>query len=465
MEDISLRKARAGTYAYMSPESLMGNIQDQKTDLWSLGILLYELHMGREPFPGKSSSDMLHLISNQPIKFSSKFFTRESMNLVKALLKFKPFKRICINDLLNSNFLRRHSQIDFRYSSVREAAGGRNAPEKVVLKRGQKQETLQRKDYRSGDLSRSLNKDLGFDPPEKIFTSRFKNVVKAGRKEGGKEKVWLSDYCEETLHKTLDKSGVKPVEQGMSLYKISDNSRRLRGANRMTSRGRRTPKRAKPPKVQLTRSKSKRHKRRRALADVKKLPLNLNLEQAQDKNSFTIETPRTVRKNQTFKMMQTSDQSLGFLSKEEAINNDVTLGSNSRTPVYKSKKDSTARKMFKKENATTKMAATNSVSLNRVEPSSFKTVPCEEVKHMMSTSMGQANSIEVERLGPTSLRNAPKLDNREFSENKEFKSEENHFVKSQMSIKMRNQIKAKKAFEKDKRSEEFMNEVLSLNSI
>ena len=461
MEDISLRKARAGTYAYMSPESLMGNMQDQKTDLWSLGILLYELHMGREPFPGKSSSDMLHLISNQPIKFSSKFFTRESMNLVKALLKFKPFKRICINDLLNSNFLKRHSRIDFRYSSGGEAAGGRNAPKpkQVVLKRGQNQETLRGKNYHSGNVSRSLNKDLGFDPPEKIFTSRFQNVGKAGKKKGDKETVWLSDYYEETLHKTLNKSGVKPVEQGMSLYKISDNSQRLRGANRMTSRGRRTPKRAKPPKVQLSRSKSKRHKRRRALADMKKLPLELNLKQTQDKNSFKMETPRTVRKNQTFKTMQASDQSLGFLSKEEPINNDVTLRSNSRTPVYKSKKDSTARKVFKKENATTKMAATGSVSLNQVEPSSFKTGPCEEVKHVMSTSMGQSNSLEVEKLGATSLRNAPKPDNREFSENKEFKSEENHFVKSQMSIKMRNQIKAKKAFEKEKRSEEFMNEV------
>ena len=89
----------------MSPESLMGNVQSYSSDIWALGILLYELHMNKEPFPGKSSTNMLQLISNNPINFSSQHFNLDGMNLVKNLLKYKEKKRAKIPEILNSSFL------------------------------------------------------------------------------------------------------------------------------------------------------------------------------------------------------------------------------------------------------------------------------------------------------------------------------------------------------------------------
>lgn len=53
-ETDSPRKTLCGTYEYMSPEMAMGEPYTQKNDIWSLGILLFELIEGTAPFKGSS---------------------------------------------------------------------------------------------------------------------------------------------------------------------------------------------------------------------------------------------------------------------------------------------------------------------------------------------------------------------------------------------------------------------------
>jgi tetratricopeptide (TPR) repeat protein len=65
----TLDGAVLGTPAYMSPEQAAGDTLavGPASDVWALGVMLYEVLVGRRPFEGTSSADVLHAVRSQPL--------------------------------------------------------------------------------------------------------------------------------------------------------------------------------------------------------------------------------------------------------------------------------------------------------------------------------------------------------------------------------------------------------------
>ena len=115
-----------GTPAYMSPEQARGESVDARTDIWSLGVVLYEVLTGKQPFTGETSQDVIASILRDDLPpLPSKSPEGLKWILKKALRKDREERYQTARELF-SDLRELQEQLQANQSSARSAALSRS---------------------------------------------------------------------------------------------------------------------------------------------------------------------------------------------------------------------------------------------------------------------------------------------------------------------------------------------------
>jgi len=102
-----LAKTALGTGLYMAPEIMKYQQYDNKVDIWSLGICLYEMLYGEPPFMAKTEGELLRKVELNMINFNFKgiIISEELQGLIKRMLTVDAKKRINWIEIYNHAIL------------------------------------------------------------------------------------------------------------------------------------------------------------------------------------------------------------------------------------------------------------------------------------------------------------------------------------------------------------------------
>ena len=110
------RQTFCGTYEYMAPEIVNDELYDYGIDIWSLGVLLYEMIHGYSPFRANNNckdvmKEIFDNITNMKFEIHKKI-SKDCIDLMKLLLAEKD-KRIKINDIFKHPWVKKFEKVYF----------------------------------------------------------------------------------------------------------------------------------------------------------------------------------------------------------------------------------------------------------------------------------------------------------------------------------------------------------------
>ena len=103
--DGGVRKTFCGTPEYIAPEMLLKKGHDTRVDIWSVGVLMFELLSGYSPFVAKNNQELYQNIRRLKIQWP-KDMPPLAKNLIGKILKLNPLDRPSLQEILDHQWFK-----------------------------------------------------------------------------------------------------------------------------------------------------------------------------------------------------------------------------------------------------------------------------------------------------------------------------------------------------------------------
>ena len=190
---VNNRSTFCGTIEYMAPEIVGSEKYDFGVDVWSLGVLLYELLMGHSPFKSNKEKNVMIKIKQHDLVFDkNRNLSENCINLINGLLDSNPATRLKIKDIFEHPFILINSKLYMRSNKRKESLDDSS---ENILKYFNKKNVRFKEDFqilreKFGFDSKSKFKDKMSSKQLKISSFKSdKNLVKIKRKQSSKIEI------------------------------------------------------------------------------------------------------------------------------------------------------------------------------------------------------------------------------------------------------------------------------------
>ncbi len=102
-----------GTPSYMSPEQFRGEAIDESTDIWALGIIIYEILRGQTPYQGQTTSEIIYSLLHEPVAYPKDIFSpyEPLVELIQHCLKVDKSQRPISMEWISRQLMKIQTQL------------------------------------------------------------------------------------------------------------------------------------------------------------------------------------------------------------------------------------------------------------------------------------------------------------------------------------------------------------------
>jgi serine/threonine protein kinase len=228
---------------YMAPEIFKKEGYNTKSDIWSLGVILYEMCTFNKPFDDENQDNLYQKIINAKYASIGNKYSKELIALIDEMLRIKPEERISIKDIIHKYvFISRSketnlfdyvdkvinpqksrilsSKTDKRYKRPQSAVKDKKIKKSVNAVRN----SISKTNDKNKEENKKINKeDNKINNDIEILTQKFFDVKKNVVDLIGKEKS--NNLFEELSNNNIDEIMIKYSEEDIN----SEKSQKFKG--------------------------------------------------------------------------------------------------------------------------------------------------------------------------------------------------------------------------------------------